>query len=99
PQAANESLRRRSQKRIAPRIDSVRAVAQERGSGASKRGRLAAIKTFFRDAWLELQKVNWPTQEDVAKMTGLVVAVVVIVGAFVFVWENILAALFLRLLK
>jgi len=60
---------------------------------------LAAIKGFFRDAWLELQKVNWPTQEDVAKMTGLVVAVVVIVGAFVFLWDNILRVLFLRLLR
>ena len=77
----------------------MRAVAQERGSGASKGGRLAAIKGFFRDAWLELQKVNWPTQEDVAKMTGLVVAVVVIVGAFVFLWDNILRVLFLRLLR
>jgi preprotein translocase subunit SecE len=77
----------------------VRAVAQERGSGASKSGRWAAIKGFFRDAWLELQKVNWPTQEDVAKMTGLVVAVVVIVGVFVFVWDRILGLLFLRLLR
>jgi preprotein translocase subunit SecE len=77
----------------------VRAVAQERGAGASRGGRWAAIKGFFRDAWLELQKVNWPTQEDVAKMTGLVVAVVVIVGVFVFLWDNILTVLFLRLLR
>jgi preprotein translocase SecE subunit len=77
----------------------VRAVAQERGSGASKGGRWAAIKSFFRDAWLELQKVNWPTQEDVAKMTGLVVAVVVIVGAFVFLWDSILTLLFLRMMR
>jgi len=68
----------------------VRAVAQERGAGARRSGRWAAVKGFFRDALLELQKVNWPAQEDVAKMTGLVVAVVVVVGVFVFLWDRIL---------
>jgi preprotein translocase subunit SecE len=79
------------------KVDAVRAAAQERRAGAGKGGRWTAFKGFLRDAWLELQKVNWPTQEDVAKMTGLVVAVVVVVGVFVFAWDNVLQALFKRL--
>jgi len=45
---------------------------------------------FFRDAWLELRKVIWPSREDVFKMTGLVVAVVLIVGVFIYVWDQVL---------
>ncbi|UCC69237.1 MAG: preprotein translocase subunit SecE [Armatimonadota bacterium] len=71
----------------------MRAGAQERGAGAGRSGRWAALKGFFRDAWLELQKVSWPAQEDVAKMTGLVVAVVVVVGMFVFLWDRILVVI------
>jgi preprotein translocase subunit SecE len=48
------------------------------------------VKGFFRDAWLELQKVIWPTREEVVKMTGLVVAVVIVVGLFIFIWDKIL---------
>jgi len=71
----------------------VRAGAQERGAGAGRSGRWGALKGFLRDAWLELQKVSWPAQEDVAKMTGLVVAVVVVVGMFVFLWDRILVVI------
>jgi len=75
-------------------IVNVRATAQERRASVSRTGRLgASIKGFFRDAWLELQKVIWPSREDVAKMTGLVVAVVVIVGTFIFLWDRVLVVL------
>ncbi len=68
----------------------MRAVAQEQRAGVSRTGRWARIKGFFRDASLELQKVIWPTREDVAKMTGLVVAVVFVVGAYIFLWSRLL---------
>ena len=61
--------------------------------GTNRAGLGARIKAFFRDAWLELQKVIWPSREDVVKMTGLVVAVVVVVGLFIFVWDQILVQL------
>ena len=48
------------------------------------------VKGFFRDSWLELQKVIWPSYEEVTKMTGLVIAVVFIVGMFIFLWDRIL---------
>jgi preprotein translocase SecE subunit len=71
----------------------VRAVAQEQRVGVSRSGIWARVKGFFRDSWLELQKVIWPTREDVVKMTGLVVAVVFTVGAYIFVWARILGVL------
>jgi len=57
---------------------------------ANRTGRGARLKAFFRDAWLELQKVIWPTREEVIKMTGLVVGVVLVVGLFIFIWDQIL---------
>jgi preprotein translocase subunit SecE len=69
----------------------LRAAAQQQHS--DRPALLTRVKEFFRDSWLELQRVVWPTQENVVKMTGLVVAVVCIVGVFIFVWDYILATI------
>ena len=68
----------------------MRAIAQEQGARARRGGRWAKVKGYFRDSWLELQKVIWPTHEEVVKMTGLVVAAVMVVSAFIFLWDRIL---------
>jgi preprotein translocase subunit SecE len=68
----------------------MRATAQERKAGGG-RGRLwGAVRVFFRDAWLELKKVIWPSHDQVVKMTGLVVVVVMVVSGFIFVWDRLL---------
>ena len=71
----------------------MRAVAQDQRAGAERVGLRAKVRSFFRDSWLELQKVIWPKFDEVVKMTGLVVAVVVIVGMFIFAWDRILYVL------
>jgi preprotein translocase SecE subunit len=71
----------------------VRAVAHEQRAGTKRAGLWSRVKSFFRDSWLELQKVIWPSHEDVVKMTGLVVAVVFVVGLFIFAWDRVLWAL------
>jgi preprotein translocase subunit SecE len=63
---------------------------QRVAAGAGRPNRLLRVKTFFRDSWLELQKVIWPTRQEVAKMTGLVLVVVIIVGVFIYVWDRVL---------
>ena len=68
----------------------MRAAAQEQRAGGSRVGIGSKIRNFFRDSWLELQKVIWPSHEDVVKMTGLVVVVVFAVGLFIFVWDRML---------
>ena len=69
----------------------MRATAQEGKPSVSGGGLLNGIKAFFRDAWLELKKVVWPTHEQVVKMTGLVVMVVAVVSGFIFVWDRLLS--------
>ena len=68
----------------------MRAAVQEEAARRGGAGRWARLKAYFRDSWLELQKVIWPTQEAVVKMTGLVLAVVLVVSMFIFTWDRIL---------
>ncbi len=59
--------------------------------------RWSKVKAFLWESWIELKRVIWPSRDDVIKMTGLVVAVVVFVGLFMYVWDSVLAQLTVRL--
>ncbi len=62
---------------------------ERREQDAKKRGRWARFKAYLRDSRLELQKVIWPTKEEVAKMTGLVVAVVIVVSIYIVICDQV----------
>jgi len=69
----------------------VKATMQERAAGTSGAPSFwSKLKAFFRDSWLELKKVIWPSREEVVKMTGFVVFVVILVGMFMYVWDRAL---------
>lgn len=55
-------------------------------------GNIAPTK-FFREVISELKKVTWPTRDETIKLTAVVVAISVIVGAFI----GGLDSLFLRI--
>ena len=44
--------------------------------------RESGIIRFIRDAWSEMRKVVWPTQQETARLTGVVIAVASAVGIF-----------------
>lgn len=48
-----------------------------------KQGLFSKIKTFFVDCKIELKKIVWPTQKTVWKNTGIVLAMIFIMGVFV----------------
>ena len=48
-----------------------------------RRGRLA----FVGEVWSELTKVTWPSREDAARLTLLVLGVSAAVGAFLALWD------------
>jgi preprotein translocase SecE subunit len=73
-------------------------MTQERGAAVSKGpSAWVKVKAFFRDSWLELKKVIWPSREEVAKMTGFVVLVVTVVGLFIYLWDLMLGYITIRL--
>lgn len=44
-------------------------------------------KTFFKDFKAELKKVTWPTAKQLVTKTTVVIAIVVIISAFVFLLD------------
>ena len=45
------------------------------------------VRKYFRELRSELKKVVWPTPKQVAKNTLIVIASVLIVGAFIWVYD------------
>ncbi len=40
------------------------------------------IKAFFKEAWLELKKVNWPSRKETIRYTLIVIVVLTIVALY-----------------
>lgn len=54
---------------------------------------IEATRTFVREVVGELRKVVWPSRDRIVKLTGVVVAMVVIVAGFLYLWDLGLGAL------
>lgn len=48
---------------------------------------IATTRDFFREVLGELSKVNWPSLPRTAKLTGVVVGIVVIVMGYVYILD------------
>jgi len=57
------------------------------------RSKLPSPVQFVREVIAELKKVTWPTKQDTIKLTVVVIAISVIVGAFI----GVLDTMFLRI--
>jgi preprotein translocase subunit SecE len=55
---------------------------------ADKKKKPNAIVAFFRETKGELEKVSWPTWREVQQLTGLVLAVMVVMGAILGVTDG-----------
>ena len=47
------------------------------------------IVRFAQESWSELRKVTWPTQEQVIRLTMLVVLISFAVSAYIFAFDNV----------
>ena len=50
---------------------------------ASSRADRAGLLAYFQGVWEELRKVVWPTRDELLRMTGIVIATVVIFGILI----------------
>lgn len=55
------------------------------------------ITDFFSEVKVEMKKVTWPTREELAESTKLVIIASIVVTAFIGVVDNLLSAI-IRLL-
>ena len=58
-----------------------------------------AIRRYFRELRSELKKVVWPTPKQVLKNTLIVVACVLVVGAFVWLFDLVAQTLITALIS
>jgi preprotein translocase subunit SecE len=62
-------------------------------------GAMEKVLDFFRESKAELKKVTWPTKKQVWVSTGVVVALTLAVGAYLFVVDFVLTTIFTSFLS
>ena len=52
------------------------------------------IKRFFKESWIELKHVNWPTRQEAIRLTSIVIGMsiglAVFLGVFDYLFTTIL---------
>jgi preprotein translocase subunit SecE len=64
-------------------------------SSATGQPRLPALPTaergnYFKEVWEELKKVVWPARDELSRMTGIVIATVILFSAIIGVADYVL---------
>lgn len=49
---------------------------------------MKSMVNFFKEAWVELKKVKWPTRDEVSKSTVVVFITVIIFTFFVLIADS-----------
>ena len=61
----------------------------EKKPAEKKPGVFARLKKYFRDTKSEVKKGAWPTKQQTINNTGVVIACIVVVGAFIGVLDAV----------
>ncbi len=74
-------------------VKQAKAAASTGPPAGGRRGAFRRIAQFFIDAWLELNKVAWPTFPEVRRFTLVVMFAVLMVALFIYVCDQVLTIL------
>ena len=66
-----------------------KAKTDKKGKPAEKKRFGSRITRYLRDMKGELKKVVWPTRKQTINNTGVVITCVIVVGAFVWVFDAV----------
>jgi preprotein translocase SecE subunit len=69
------------------------AISKKSATGAQRPSVPMRIKQFLIEAWLELQKVLWPTKPEAIRLTLVVLGVIAVVALFVYIIDIVLSQL------
>ena len=69
------------------------AESKKANKADNKPGKLAAIGKYFRACIGEVKKIVWPTPKATFKNMGIVLAIVIVAGLFIFALDRGLYAL------
>lgn len=68
-------------------------VIDKKKEAAKKESRFKKMGKFFRDIKSELKLVTWPTKEQTIKLTGAVIAFVIIFGAITGAFDYVISSI------
>jgi preprotein translocase subunit SecE len=69
------------------------AISKRSAAGPRRPSVVARIRQFLVEAWLELQKVLWPSKEEAIRFTLVVIAVIMVVALFIYICALVLTQL------
>ena len=75
--------------RARTRQQQVRPSQQPAKSQAGSARRDRTGRTFVRESWAELKKVEWPRQPQVIQATVVVLIACIVVGVYLYAWDRI----------
>lgn len=85
------------------KVEKSKPAKSEKDKGddkkAKKPGFFKRIAKWFKEMKSELKKVQWPTWKQTLKSTGIVIVCVIVVGAFIWVFDALATAVVGALLK
>lgn len=65
----------------------------------SKPGLIQKTRTFFDEVWTEMQKVTWPTRDDLKSSTQVTLILLGVVAAIIFAYDQVFQVTILALLS
>jgi len=74
----------RTRPQLRPAVEPARAQEQPR-----RRGPFAGTRNFVAESWAELQKVEWPGQNQLIQGTVVVLIACMIVGVYLFAADEV----------
>lgn len=79
---------------------SAKSDAAKKSKSSDKKAKSGVrLRRYLREMKSELKKVVWPTKSQTAKNTGTVIVCVIIVGAFVWVFDGVAGQLISALIN
>ena len=67
------------------------AISKKSAAGPRRPPLFARIRQFLIEAWLELQKVLWPSKQEAMRFTAVVLGVIAVIALFIYVVDFVLA--------
>lgn len=73
-------------------------MAKQANAAVERPNLVARVKEFYREVRTEMEKVSWPSWEEVKGSTQIVLFLLVVMAALVFVYDQVFGKLIILLL-
>ena len=74
-------------------------MAKQGSAAAAKPNLFDKAKTFMNEVWTEMNKVTWPSPEEVKASTKIVLMILVILAVIIGVYDKVFEVIVVKLLQ